>query len=172
MTEAEWLACEEPEDLMAALRRRTSLRFRRLVAVACCRTVWRQLVDERSRNGLGIAEGFIERTVTRLTLDGAWRAAYAAFESFQGESFGSVASHAAEAVYAALLACHSQKEVRVEDDPLDRSVVSAMNILAGRKGGMLLLCKLVRDIAGNPFHPVSLTARFRASAVITLAQAA
>ena len=36
MTEAEWLACETPERMLAYLRGRASERKLRLFAVACC----------------------------------------------------------------------------------------------------------------------------------------
>src|SRR5204863_9318179 len=48
MTEAEWLACDDPEEMLEHLGEGTSPRKLRLFAVACCRRVWDRL-DEESR---------------------------------------------------------------------------------------------------------------------------
>ena len=56
MTEAEWLACEEPAEMLAQLRPSASNRKLRLFAAACCRRIWRMLVDERSQHAVELAE--------------------------------------------------------------------------------------------------------------------
>ena len=48
MTEAEWLACGDPEKMLAWIYAGVSNRKARLFAVACCRLeAWTRLVDER-----------------------------------------------------------------------------------------------------------------------------
>jgi hypothetical protein len=56
MTEAEWLACEEPLEMIRFLRCKASERKRRLFAVACCRRLWDLLVHESSRAAVDTAE--------------------------------------------------------------------------------------------------------------------
>jgi len=56
MTEAEWLACQEPKQLLDYLVGRTSNRKFRLFGCACCRGIWRLLADERSRRAVLVAE--------------------------------------------------------------------------------------------------------------------
>ena len=53
MTEAEWLACGDPKQMLEFLRGKASERKLRLFACACacCRRLWRFL-DERSREAL------------------------------------------------------------------------------------------------------------------------
>jgi hypothetical protein len=46
MTEADWLACDHPGEMLMFLRRRANERKRRLFAVACCRGVEDMLRDE------------------------------------------------------------------------------------------------------------------------------
>ena len=50
MTEAEWLACTEPQHLFYALELEpVSSRKLRLFARACCQLLWHLLTDERGR---------------------------------------------------------------------------------------------------------------------------
>jgi hypothetical protein len=60
MTEAEWLACKDPHDLLDHLADRISDRKLRLFACARCRRVWHLLTDERSRRAVEAAELFAD----------------------------------------------------------------------------------------------------------------
>jgi hypothetical protein len=74
VTEAEWLACEDPQKMLKMLSflRRLSLRASdrkfRLFACACCRPIDHFLKDERSRKAVEIAERFAEGAVTAKEL--------------------------------------------------------------------------------------------------------
>jgi hypothetical protein len=60
MTKTEWLACTDPQKMLAFLRGRASDRKLRLFALACFRP-YRYLLVEEARDALAIAERFAER---------------------------------------------------------------------------------------------------------------
>ena len=60
MTEAEWLACTDPYELLRCAGFRSYHRKSRLFAVACCRRIWASLVDECPRTAIEVAERFAD----------------------------------------------------------------------------------------------------------------
>ncbi len=61
MTEAEWLACQDPGPMLLFLGRSADPRKLRLFAVACVRRLSHLLDDERSRQALDVAEQYADR---------------------------------------------------------------------------------------------------------------
>jgi len=64
MTEAEWLECPDPTAMLKVFEGKVSERKARLFAVACCRTVWACLDDERFQTAVEIAEKYADGTVS------------------------------------------------------------------------------------------------------------
>jgi hypothetical protein len=72
MTEAEWLACTEPEKMLEYLRGQASARKLRLFAVACCRRIW-HLLGRDSRKAVDVAERYADGLAEREQLERATR---------------------------------------------------------------------------------------------------
>jgi hypothetical protein len=60
MTEQEWLECSDPLKMLEFVRGKASERKLRLFACACCRLVWKELVDDRVRRAIQLAEQFAD----------------------------------------------------------------------------------------------------------------
>src|SRR4051794_6972864 len=52
MTEAEWLTSTDPAPMRKFMKGKVSDRKVRLLAIACCRSVWDLLVEDRSRTAI------------------------------------------------------------------------------------------------------------------------
>jgi hypothetical protein len=71
MTEAEWLACTEPQKMLEFLRDKCSRRKMWMFDAACCRRCW-HLLNVRSRNAVEVTELYLETTADGIASAGAW----------------------------------------------------------------------------------------------------
>jgi hypothetical protein len=162
MTEAEWLACEDPTKMLLfikgrrTMRKRAKQRKQRLFAVACCLRLRPLLDDERSRRCIEVVEGFADDRVTTDELrvaetearemwlkNAADDTAYACLALCAKEVNGlHVSTSAVSAVFK-----RQRREANQPFDPLD-----------GRRSGACpseerAQSMLIRDVFGNPFRP-------------------
>src|SRR6266567_6199875 len=79
MTEAEWLASDDPTLMPNCLclelqlsRTKVGRRKLRLYACACGRRVWHLLKDKKSRRAIELAERFAEGLVSSAELERFW----------------------------------------------------------------------------------------------------
>src|ERR1051325_7594998 len=70
MTEAQWLACEDPTQILGYLKGKLSDRKLRLFACACCRRVWKWMAP-KSRAGVKAAEKYADGLVSDKELETA-----------------------------------------------------------------------------------------------------
>ena len=92
MTEAEWLACTNPQPMLEFLRRKASDRKVRLFAVACCRRVWSSLEHDEFRDAVRKAELFADDLADRAEMLHAHEKACAIFGKLHGKDNGAGAA--------------------------------------------------------------------------------
>ena len=169
MTQTEWLTCQHLSPKLDFLRGRTSDRKFRLFVVGCCRRVWSGLRDARSRAAVEVAERFADGEASEATLWDAHDAAYVAVDDCLEYSVFSED----QAVAAYLAAAPSVDEDFDRHDPFPPDV--ALRAVGYAIDGLRADCEpeqtaLLRDVIGNPFHPVTFDPDWRTPAVVALAR--
>jgi hypothetical protein len=160
----------------------------RLFAVACCRGIWHLMTDERSRTAVQVAEAFADRRARKKDLRAARLDAERA-----GIPLGQAADWAAVYVVddRAFGAAHGASEVRCSTDLTDEERkrtegIGPAFLAAGRASQRRMMATLqavyarvhrgqvalLRDVAGNPFRPVSVHPSSLTTTVKSLACAA
>ncbi len=71
MTEAEWLNSANYEGMLGAMGTRISRRKARLFGCACCRRVWHQMHNPRSRRAVEYAEQYADGSIEKQELSAA-----------------------------------------------------------------------------------------------------
>ena len=146
MTEREWLNGLDPLTMLAFLQRaeKPSERKLRLFAVACSRRIWSR-IDDLSRAAVEVAEDFADGLASPEQLRAARLACKSAGDN---ASWYSAVSNATIAARNAAL-----------------SAQPAFDTLVERRAQAALL----RDIFGNPFHPIPFATNWNTSAIALLA---
>jgi hypothetical protein len=184
MTEAEWLASDDGQEMRQCLRkqfnaarRKIGRRKLRLFACACCRQVWDAMTDERSRAAVEFAERLADGGADTVRLnslrnDAAAAASEAGFcqesNDYDWEAPGSRAASAASgAVSKQPLECvGSHWAIRRHLEPGDEAAYREW------RAGHREVAGLFRDIFGNPFHLVTIPPSHCTPTVVSLARAA
>ena len=174
MTEAEWLVCADPAEMVDSLRGKVSGRKLRLFAAACVRRTWHLykadvpyevVVSERFADG-DISIGQLRAVRSRLGARGGYSTAWAANNALHAvlETDPAIAAksaivHAGYIVYFAVL----EKDV-----DWDRFQAEAT---AARQAESWGQTEVLRDVMGNPFRPVGIEPPWRTPGVMSIAQA-
>jgi len=172
MTETEWLTCDDPSAMIALLETtaRASNRTFRLFAVACCRTVWTELRDERSRAAVEAAELYADGHITPDTMRKAFIAGYEAAGNVLADS-----TSTNPAIGAFLSATRHINETATRTPATEDAAEIASHVWSyATKDKRRNLARwhhvLLRDIFGNPFRPVAFDPAWRTDTAVALAR--
>jgi hypothetical protein len=173
MTEAEWLACDEPEQMLDFLNGTVAERKLRLFATACCRRIWDLLIDKRSRIAVQKLEEYADDLANvRLRRD-AYNTANPAYIDLHSVEFNANASAACVVVAAAYPIVPPQLRVhgsvsRLLFGNLDGNLCNALQV--DGRGIRQMQATIVRELLGNPFRPVAFSPEWRTDTAVALAQ--
>ncbi len=167
MTEAEWLAGDQPVPMLHHLGEGASPRKRRLLAAAFCRAVWKWLDRAASRAAIEVAERRADGKATKREMTEARKAARAAVKGHKPLS-------CREAAASACLNAVEETDGVAECTFSYMYAAIAFNRLTWRRvhADAATQAARVREVLGNPFRPVAFLAEWRTPAALTLAEAA
>ena len=152
MTEAEWLTCNEPEAMLEFCQHNAwNARRTRLLAVACCRLVWGALT-ERDRDAVEVSERYADEQASEEEFR---RVACFMMCGCPSDADWVVAT--ARAGGAWIFERHLVESFANLYSPT--AVEVALDVVVG----------LIREVFGNPFHPVAFRPEWRTDTAVTLA---
>jgi hypothetical protein len=183
MTEEEWLAYAEPDTMLWHLLGKMSHRKLRLFACACCRRLW-DMLPVACRQGIEVAERFADSLATDEDCQTAFdrvEAVQTADTQQRGQRRQPNAlSRALSAVYDA---CSPRAMTIRTALSSARAATYAVGAAAGvaapaedyehtydgaRLQEALEQARLVRELFGNPFKPVTMLQEWRTDTVLAL----
>jgi hypothetical protein len=174
MTEAEWLACTDPEAMLEFLRGRSSERKLRLFAAACCRRIWHLLDEEEYRAALEVAERFVEGQASLSDLSAAYDEVYEMHEVVADSDV--VETYVAEAVVDACSPefepFHATNVIADVSDAVATAASTDTQAKRARTAERRAQAHLVRDLFGNLCRPVPIDRAWRTAGIRALARAA
>jgi hypothetical protein len=172
MTEAEWLACDDPDAMFDLLPADASDRKLRLFGVACCHHVEEHLwAGSGSQFAIKIAEVYADHLTTEEELQTAQQAVESRLELYPGEpvydaSFWACGRPMNEAAWrCAFYAANCSTRPIV-----GKGLECEAKAVAARTRTTRAQAALLRDIFGNPFHSVTPNPTWLTSNVLALAQ--
>jgi hypothetical protein len=187
MTEQEWLECADPTRMLEFLRGNVSDRKLRLFFIACCRRIWHLLTDEKSRRALIVLESYTEGSATIKELYAAAHDAQIATNECANNSYVPGAVRDALGLSLSIGETEDDTQPEVVGVPVESGVPMVASWAVGYalhpkgmgcdawdrcvKAEQVYQCRLLRDIFGNPFRPVTINPAWRTPTVLSLAQA-
>jgi hypothetical protein len=179
MTEAEWLACEDPETMLDFLYDKASQRKLRLFACACCSRVRDRFAYRRFWELVELCERFADGQAKRKEVKSLTRHLMnPVFHDMEG--FDASLRVAGECNFAGMVSRKDAYEAR----DAELAAHACASYVAGRwvpyRDGderapayfseATEQCRLLRDVVGNPFRPIVLAADWVNPTVVVLAR--
>jgi hypothetical protein len=154
MTEAEWLAAQEPQAMLWALRPQPSKRKQWLFAAACCRRIW-HLLDQAHQHAVEVVERLADQGASR----NQWHhlvqpLVEAGWDEAGLEVLDQRAALAVSAGWG-------------YDADIPAALAAAISTAQHEPAKQ---AALLRDILGNPFHPLNIDPQWLTSDATAIAE--
>jgi hypothetical protein len=181
-SEREWLAAEDPLEMLKFLRYQASERKLRLFGCACCRRLWPLLTNEWSRRAVEVAERYADEQANGEDLQLARYGAENVAENLIVSATTAEQEAQASAAFAALSVTATSE--RLPDYTSSNAASAAYHAATAtgaasaadaRSGERAAQACLLRDLFGNPFRVIAVAPRWlrwQDASVARLAQAA
>jgi hypothetical protein len=149
VTEAEWMACTDPDVMLDFLFGKGNSRKLWLFGVACCRRIWHLLEDRRGREAVEVVERWADGLASEAEMVAAYKDADDAADcSHGGPALAAYDLVAAANVFDAVTVV-SRRAAGVTADAADSDSAAAVENVGQ--------VSLLHDIFGSlPFHPVTI----------------
>jgi hypothetical protein len=176
MTESEWLACADRSEMLKLLQLRLGARKLRLFALACCARVSHLLQGQEAQQAIAAVQRYAEGAIQTMTLRKRLRAMESARRSnvrphspqwFASLVFENVVSPGSAFTPEQCAQYVSFSLATATGHPYGGDLWTA----AGRSEDEFL-CRVLRDLSGHLFRPITLAPVHRTPAVVSLARAA
>jgi hypothetical protein len=169
MNEKTWLKCTDPRQMLKHLGAVPSDRALRLFSCACCRRAWGFARDKRLEPLLLLFEGLADGTVPNRRREPARERCYTITQADVGHSQHCLAWE----MWGGM-----RKTFVRNDNDLGESAAAAFGYAAGngsdfhraKAAERAEQARLVREIFGNPFRPITFDPAWRTDTVLTLAR--
>ena len=165
MTEKEWREGSRFGSMLECLGEIATKRKVRLFACGRVRIVWADVIDDRSRRGVGVSECYADGLETSRELSKVWREAHAAYESIwkrlkcSRPRINYCAHPHSVAAFEAQFACGEFCElVAPYLNPEAQWMAEGVE------------ARILRELFGNPFRPVTLDPSWLTSTVLAVAE--
>jgi hypothetical protein len=166
MTEAEWLACTDPRPMLQYLRGKASGRKMRLFLVACVRLVWEQLSDPAMRKTVETAERYADGLASFEELQATRDEIYANAHRFVKIARTMCVTFEVFFSLRGLSLCCGFSQIGPDVIARRDSWATGAKLTGQHQP------RLLRDIFGNPFRPVTVDSAWLTPTVTSLATAA
>ena len=170
MTQVEWMTCDDPRPMFFAFIGKYSRRKVLLFAVAGCAACRTRFTDERCWAAVEVVERFAdgvarsdEVAIAAADANEARISAYRTPDTPGRRRMGQCSAEAACALLGSVGIVESRTSFSSALDAVEYA-------RQGVKGSRTAQTRLLRDIVGNPFRPITFDASWRTSDVMLLAQ--
>jgi hypothetical protein len=167
MTEAEWLAETDAVSILSLVESsKKNDRRLRLLRVACCRSIWKDITIKPARQAVLAAECYADKSISPQELELAYRRGCAAFLGYTSDRNLKRRGRQPEVfrrMYSVAFAVDTATpglSYPTPEYPLDEKQY--------RK--LILIPSLLRDIFGNPFCPITFDSAWLTSTVSAVAK--
>ena len=170
MTEAEWLACGDPQPLIESLSCSISERKVRLFALACCRRVGHLFLGRHSWSAIEVGERAADGLASDTEREAAEAAAFQTFLDARVHGDGSASHLAASAVWGAASRDTSATFEKGLIGYAHTVAIQAADATDQQVEERRTQTTMLRDIFGNPFRPVAFDPAWRTDTAVSLAR--